>query len=80
MLKRIAAAGLWFYCAWCAWSWIAALTGLPDAIGPVAAVAVAALVTADPMGWFWARHDSRQLEPQAASPMRSIPATAEQAA
>jgi len=53
MTKRIAAALLWFYSTWCAWTLIVVLTGWTPFIGPVIATAVSAFIAGDPMHRVW---------------------------
>jgi len=54
-MKRLVAAGLWFYAFWYLGSTIAGLLGLPDLIGPVLGPAAAIIVGVDPRGAIWAR-------------------------
>ncbi len=55
MIKRIAAALLWFFATWYAWNIVAWAIGLPELAGPVIAAAVAAFVAVDPMHRIWSR-------------------------
>jgi len=55
MVKRIAAAMLWFYVTWYAWNVFAWMLGLPELAGPVIAAAVAAFIAGDPMHRIWSR-------------------------
>jgi hypothetical protein len=55
MKKRVAAALLWFYATWYAWSMLASFVGAPDLFGPVVGAAVAALIAGDPMHRIWSR-------------------------
>ena len=55
MAKRIAAALLWFYVGWYAWAFLATVTPVSSMWGPVFGAAIAALVTIDPLHWFWRR-------------------------
>lgn len=55
MVKRIAAALLWFFAAWYAWNVLAWVLGLPELAGPVFAAAAAALIAGDPMHRIWSR-------------------------
>ena len=43
--KRLLAAVLWTFTAWYAWNFIAAFSGLPSVVGPIAGVAVAIAIT-----------------------------------
>jgi hypothetical protein len=59
MVRRALAAVFWFV-AVSAWYGFAAFAfGLPEAAGPVVAVAVAAFVAVDPAHMIWARHTVR---------------------
>lgn len=53
MVKRIAAAVLWFYAILVVWNMIAAFSGLSAFIGPIVAAGIAALVAGDPMHKIW---------------------------
>lgn len=53
MKRRIAAALLWFYVGWLAWSIIAWVTALPEVGGPILGTVLAALFAGDPMGRIW---------------------------
>jgi hypothetical protein len=55
MSKRIAVAGLWLVSVLWAWNYVAAMTGLPAALGGVLGIAVALFVAADPLRLFFAR-------------------------
>ncbi len=53
MVRRVLAAVFWFV-AVVAWYGFASFAfGLPEAAGPVAAMAVAAFVATDPRHWIW---------------------------
>jgi len=54
-MKRIAAAGLWFYASWYLGSAVATLLGVPDLLGPVLGIAAAAVVGIDPRRVIWVR-------------------------
>jgi len=53
MKKRVVAGLLWFYVTWLGWGVLASVTGIPDLLGPVAGLAVAALIAGDPSGRIW---------------------------
>jgi hypothetical protein len=53
MKKRVVAGLLWFYVTWYAWGVLAYFTGITDLLGPVAGLAVAALIAGDPFGRIW---------------------------
>jgi hypothetical protein len=55
MLKRLLASVLWFYATWYGWSILADMTGLPDMLGPVLGLALAAFIGLDPMHRIWTR-------------------------
>ena len=54
-MKRIAAAPLWFLVGWFVGSVVAWTLGLGAFVAPVAAVAIAAFIVADPFRLFWDR-------------------------
>jgi hypothetical protein len=54
-MKRIAAAPLWFLVGWYVGSVVAWTLGLGPLVAPVAAVALATFVVADPRGLIWDR-------------------------
>ena len=54
MIKRIAAALLWFYVVWAAWNAVVLVTGWSILLGPVIAAAVSAVIAGDPMHSIWA--------------------------
>jgi hypothetical protein len=53
MKKRVLAAFLWFYAGWYAGAMVAAHTALPEVLGAVAGVGIAAFVGIDPFSLFW---------------------------
>lgn len=55
-MKRIVAAPLWFLVGWYIGSATAWALGLDPLVAPMAAVALAAFVVADPRGIIWDRH------------------------
>ena len=55
MTKRVIATLLWFYAAWYAGAMTAELFGISPALGPIFAVAAAAIVGGDPRGIIWGR-------------------------
>jgi len=58
MLKRSAAALLWYAMIWVGYEILWSVTGVPRPLGPVVAAAVAMLVTVDPVHLFWPRSES----------------------
>jgi hypothetical protein len=62
MLKRSAAAVLWFFAGWCFYELAWSLTGIPRSFGPVLGTVLAVFVTADPLALFWPR-SSRAMHP-----------------
>jgi hypothetical protein len=67
MIKRVAAALLWFYATWYAWNVIAAFTGMTELAGPVLAAAVAAFLAGDPLGRIWSGTRTRPVAQASAS-------------
>src|SRR5690242_10889706 len=55
MTKRVIATLLWFYAGWYAGAMTAALFGISPALGPIFAVAAAAIIGGDPRGIIWGR-------------------------
>jgi hypothetical protein len=55
MGKRILAAVLWFFSGWYFGAFIAFVTGVPPALGPVLGIAAAVLIAADPRRIIWTR-------------------------
>jgi hypothetical protein len=53
MKKRVLAGLLWFFVAWGAWNFLAAVVGLPGFAGPVLGAAVAMFIAGDPTGRIW---------------------------
>lgn len=53
MLKRAAAASLWFLATWVGYEIVWSLTGVPRIFGPLLAGVVALIVTVDPLRIFW---------------------------
>jgi hypothetical protein len=72
MPKRALAAILWFAAVWVGYEILWSLTDVPRIAGPIVAFAVAALVTVDPMAFFWPRSTmpsvTRGLDTQVATP------------
>jgi hypothetical protein len=58
MLKRSAAALLWYAMIWVGYEILWSVAGVPRPLGPVIAAAVAMLVTVDPVHMFWPRSES----------------------
>lgn len=54
-MKRIVAAGLWFYAFWYLGSAVAALLGVPDLLGPVLGLTAAAVVGLELRRVIWVR-------------------------
>ena len=55
MKKRLFATVLWFYATWYGWSILADMAGMPGMLGPVVALAVAAVIGLDPMHRIWTK-------------------------
>ena len=55
MVKRTLGGLLWFVSMWCTYELAIYVAGGPRDPGPSIALAVAALVTIDPIGLFWPR-------------------------
>ena len=55
MSKRAVAAALWFAAVWFGYEILWSVTGVPRGVGPIAAFAVSAFVTIDPLRVFWPR-------------------------
>jgi hypothetical protein len=55
MLKRSAAALLWFFAGWCFYELAWSLTGVPRLFGPLLGTLLAVFVTVDPLAVFWPR-------------------------
>ena len=62
MSKRAVSAALWFAAVWFGYEILWSVTGVPRGIGPVAAFAVSAFVTVDPLRVFWQRATSSPRE------------------
>ena len=75
MTKRVLATLLWFYAGWYAGAMTAALFGISPALGPIFAVAAAAIIGGDPRGIIWRR---RTRTAEMAGPV-SLPRAAEPA-
>jgi hypothetical protein len=75
MTKRVLATLLWFYAGWYAGAMTAALFGISPALGPIFAVAAAAIIGGDPRGIIWGR---RTRTAEMAGPV-SLPRAAEPA-
>jgi len=75
MTKRVLATLLWFYAGWYAGAMTAALFGISPALGPIFAVAAAAIIGGDPRGIIWGR---RIRTAETAGPV-SLPRAAEPA-
>jgi hypothetical protein len=76
-VKRILAALLWFYAGWYAMSWLIQAFGLPEALGPIVGLTLAAGIAADPRGRIWRSPRGVPPSPEAGSvPLSSgIPGT-----
>lgn len=55
MLKRAAAAFLWYAMVWVGYEILWSMTGLPRMVGPILAASVAMIVVVDPLHLFWPR-------------------------
>jgi hypothetical protein len=55
MKKRAAAAILWFYTGWFVGAFVAFAAGLPPVLGPILAIAAAAIFAGDPRRMIWTR-------------------------
>ena len=53
MMKRIAAAVLWFYAGWVAGAMLAFVLGISVVLAPIVAVTAAGLVAGDPRRLIW---------------------------
>jgi hypothetical protein len=53
MLKRVAAAFLWYAMIWVGYEIASSVVGFPRLIGPVVSAAVAMIVVVDPLRLFW---------------------------
>jgi hypothetical protein len=53
MLKRVAAASLWFLVTWVGYEIAWSVAGVPRMIGPVLAAGIAMIVAVDPLRIFW---------------------------
>ena len=60
MLKRAAAASLWFLATWVGYEIVWSMTDVPRMLGPLLAGAVALIVTVDPLRIFWPVQTKRQ--------------------
>ena len=60
MLKRVAAASLWFLATWVGYEIIWSITDVPRMIGPLLAGAVALIVVVDPLRAFWPVRSERR--------------------
>jgi hypothetical protein len=63
MLKRVAAAFLWYAMVWVGYEIASSLVGLPRLIGPVLSAGVAMLVVVDPLRLFWPRSEDATDKP-----------------
>jgi hypothetical protein len=68
MLKRVVATLLWFYAGWYAGAMTAALFGISPALGPIFAVAAAAIIGGDPRGIIWGRSGTARMAAPVALP------------
>jgi hypothetical protein len=57
MLKRVAAAFLWYAMVWVGYEIVWSITGVPRLIGPILAASVAMVVVVDPIRLFWPRSE-----------------------
>jgi len=55
MTKRALSSVIWFFAVWLAYEIVRSLMGVPRALGPVFATAIASFVAVDPMTLFWPR-------------------------
>jgi hypothetical protein len=55
MTKRALSSVIWFFAVWLGYEIAWSLIGVPRALGPVIATAIAAFVAVDPMTLFWPR-------------------------
>jgi hypothetical protein len=55
MLKRAAAAFLWYAMVWVGYEIACSIAGLPRMLGPILAASVAMIVVVDPLHLFWPR-------------------------
>jgi hypothetical protein len=53
MLKRCAAAAMWYVAALWGWNYVSLVSGLPSSIGLPIAFCLAAYVAVDPVGRLW---------------------------
>ena len=51
--KRILAAALWLFAGWYVGTGVVVYLGLPELIGPLVGIGLAALVAGDPLHRFW---------------------------
>ncbi len=58
MVKRIAAAMLWFYVAWYTGAVVADLLGVSPILGPILGMAAATLIAIDPRNIVWSARRS----------------------
>jgi hypothetical protein len=63
MLKRVAAAFLWYALVWVGYEIASSVVGLPRLIGPVLSAAVAMIVVVDPLNLFWPHSEHTADEP-----------------
>lgn len=62
MVKRVAAALLWFYAGWYAGAMIAWFLGLGPALGPILGTAAAGIIAGDPRHVIWPRQNRETRE------------------
>lgn len=58
MLKRVAAAFLWYAMVWVGYEIVWSIAGVPRLIGPILAAVVAMMVVVDPLHLFWPRAEA----------------------
>jgi hypothetical protein len=58
MLKRVAAAFLWYAMVWVGYEIVWSIAGVPRLIGPILAAAVGMVVVVDPLHLFWPRSEA----------------------
>jgi hypothetical protein len=63
MLKRVAAALLWYAMAWVGYEIASSIVGVPRPVGPILAAAMAMIVVVDPFRLFWPHADVGAAKP-----------------
>ena len=62
MVKRIAAAVLWFVSGWYLGAMVAYILGISAVLGPIFAIALAVVIAGDPMHRIWEIQDRPRVE------------------